>query len=112
MTNWKTSRSTVRPEEVDISSSKTTIYVRKNIRQVVVGLGEEKVHMFEYEEKQMTRAEFVAYADILETAQKALQNEAEISSTQNALLEVDTATDARMTDIENCIIELDEAINK
>ena len=112
MTNWKTSRSTVRPDEVDISSSKTTIYVRKNIRQVVVGMGEEKVPMFEYEEKQMTREEFVAYADILETAQKALQNEAEISETQNGLLEVDTATDARMTDIENCIIELDEAINK
>lgn len=112
MTNWKTSRSTVRPDEVDIASSKTTIYVRKNIRQVEVRMGEEKVSMFEYEEKQMTRAEFVAYADILETAQKALQSETELSETQNALLEIDTATDKRMTDIENCLIELDEAINK
>lgn len=112
MTNWKTSRSTVRPVEVDVFSSETTVYVRKNIRKAEVRVGEERVEMFEYEEKQMTKAEFVEYADILEAAKKVLQNEADISDTQSALLEADTAADRRMTDIENCLIELDQAINK
>ena len=114
MTDWKTSRSTVHPEELDVTSSKTTIYVRKNIRAVETddGTGGGKVKMYEYEEKQMTKAEFVAYADILETAKRALQNAADVSSTQDALLEVDSATDARITEIENCLIELDEAMNK
>lgn len=114
MTDWKTSRSTVRPEELDITSSKTTIYVRKNIREMETddGTGGGKVKMYEYEEKQMTKAEFVAYADILETAKKTLQNETDISDTQAALLEVDSATDARMTEIENCILELDGMTNK
>lgn len=112
MTSWKTSRSTVCPNEVDMISSKNSIYIRKNIRQIEVQTEEKTVCMFEYEEKQMTKAEFVAYADLLEIAQKALQNETEISDTQNALLEIDTTTDTRITELENCLIELDEAIGK
>lgn len=94
MEKWKTSRSTERPDELDISSSKTSVYVRKNIREVEVGEGEQKVKMYEYEEKRMTKEEFVAYVDLLETAQKALRNESDITLIQDALCEIDSMVGA------------------
>ncbi len=90
MEKWKTSRSTERPDEIDASSSKTTVYVRKNVREVEAGEGERKVKMYEYEEKRMTKEEFVAYVDLLETARKALRNESDITLIQDALCEIDS----------------------
>lgn len=74
MKNWTKTRSTVKPESIDATSSQDTVYVRKNIVEVEVGEGDQKVTMYEYDEKKMTREEFVAYADLIDTAMETLNN--------------------------------------
>ena len=52
--NWYKSQSTVRPSEVDYTSSPATIYLHRKIKQV----GE----YYEYEEAKFTPAEYTVYA--------------------------------------------------
>ena len=52
--NWYKSQSTVRPSEVDYTSSPTTIYLHRKIKQV----GD----YYEYEEAKLTPAEYTVYA--------------------------------------------------
>ena len=52
--NWYKSQSTVRPSEVDYTSSPTTVYLHRKIKQV----GE----YYEYEEAKLTPAEYTVYA--------------------------------------------------
>lgn len=57
--------------EVDKSTSRNTVYIRRNIRQIesVDASGEEEttVLMWEYEERQMTPAEYSQYSMIQES---------------------------------------------
>lgn len=63
MKDWKTITGTQpeRPAEVDRESSPTTVYLRKNIRQIKkkeMEDSEELVSMWEYEEQELTVAEY------------------------------------------------------
>ena len=62
MKDWRkvTGTQTERPKEVDMESSPTTVYMRRNIEQIEKKQenAEEKVKEWQYEEKEMSRAEY------------------------------------------------------
>lgn len=62
MTGWKVVRGSqeTAPSELDMSSSPTTVYQRRNIEQIEVEQtdSDETVSMWQYEEREMTPAEY------------------------------------------------------
>lgn len=61
--NWYKSKSTVKPDEIDITSSKTTVYLRKNIieKQYESTFGDEIQTYYEYDEAKLTKNEYSEY---------------------------------------------------
>ena len=61
--NWNKSESTVYPELIDTTSSKTTVYLRKNVaeKQVDDDMSGESYTMYEYDEAKLTKAEYKQY---------------------------------------------------
>lgn len=63
--NWKHSESTVRPADIDTTSSPTTVYLNRNIHEVQKTTDEETVAMWEFETAKLTVEEYAEYkADI------------------------------------------------
>lgn len=79
--------------EVDTTSSRNTVYLRRNIRQidVVDNTGDEEttVKMWEYEERQMTPAEYIQYSMIQESTETitAFQEQSVIDRYTEELIE-------------------------
>lgn len=70
MTKWKTVKGTMteEPKTVDMTTSPTTVYERRNIKKVVVKDNENNdVEMWEYEERQMSIEEYEGLQNALET---------------------------------------------
>ena len=66
--NFIKSQSSVKPDLIDTTSSKTTVYIRKNIVENIKTdemSGEESV-FYEYEEDKLTKAEYQEYLKELE----------------------------------------------
>ena len=66
--NYVKSQSSVKPELVDTTSSKTTVYIRQNIvenKKTDEMSGKETV-FYEYEEAKLTKAEYKEYLKELE----------------------------------------------
>ena len=66
--NYIKSQSSVKPELVDTTSSKTTVYIRQNIVENIKTdemSGEETV-FYEYDEAKLTKAEYKEYLKELE----------------------------------------------
>ena len=70
MTDWKqvTGSQSEKPLEVDAVSSESTIYLRRNIKEVEIEneVSGEKVTMWQYEERQLTPQEYTLYAIVKE----------------------------------------------
>lgn len=66
--NWIKSESTVMPEAVDTASSKTTVYLRRGIKEKQRTDEEsgESMTYYEYEEAKMTREEYEEYLQVAE----------------------------------------------
>lgn len=60
---WHKSESTIRPDEVDTTSSKTTVYLRRNIveKQREDLVSDNAVTYFEYDEVKMSKDEYAEY---------------------------------------------------
>lgn len=60
MTNWYKAQAMEVPTEYDTTSSPTTVYQRKEIKQVTVPAmdGEKEQTAYEYKERQMTQGEY------------------------------------------------------
>ena len=73
MTEWKLVQGSQieKPLEVDTFSSPTTVYLRRNIEQVEFKdeMAEETFTMWQYEERQMTKAEYSQYLMIKESTE-------------------------------------------
>lgn len=70
MTKWKTVKGTMseEPKTVDMTTSPTTVYERRNIKKVTVQDDEKKdMEMWEYEERQMSIEEYETLQNALET---------------------------------------------
>lgn len=60
--NFYPSESTARPDEVDTTSSPTTVYIRKNIRQETVPDADGcELTVWKYDVAEVSRQEFEAY---------------------------------------------------
>lgn len=64
---WYKSESTIKPDEVDTTSSKTTIYLRRNIseKKCEDEFNGENQTYFEYDEATMTKKEYADYLNII-----------------------------------------------
>lgn len=65
---WTKSESTVMPETVDTTSSKTMVYLRRGIeeKQRTDETSGDEMTFYEYEEAKMTRAEYEEYMQVVE----------------------------------------------
>ena len=70
MTDWKqvTGSQSEKPLEVDAVSSESTVYLRRNIKEVEIEneVSGEKVTMWQYEERQLTPQEYTLYTIVKE----------------------------------------------
>ena len=62
--NYIKSQSTVKPELIDTTSSKTTVYLRKNI--IEVESDNTSTTFYEYDEAKLTKTEYQEYLKELE----------------------------------------------
>lgn len=92
MTDWTQVQGTQpeKPLEVDTCSSTSTVYLRKNIEQIEVEdpTTKEKVTMWQYDERQMTPAEYTQYQMIQESTETitAFQEQAVIDAYTEELI--------------------------
>lgn len=74
MTEWKIRRGTQeeKPSEIDVTSSKSVVYLRRNIKEIEVenSFTHEKFHMWEYEERLLTPDEYVQFQLIQESTRE------------------------------------------
>ena len=66
--NYVKSSSSVKPDLIDTTSSKTTVYVRQNIVENIKTdeMSEEETVFYEYEEAKLTKEEYQEYLQELE----------------------------------------------
>ena len=96
--NFIKSQSTVKPEPVDTTSSKTVVYIRQNI----IAVQKDDTTLFEYDEAKLTKDEYKVYLAELET-QDTLETIENLKTENKALNEqVGMLTD--------CILEMSEVI--
>ena len=53
-----------KPDEVDTTSSPTTVYLRRNIQQKEITQDEETITVWAYEEAQLTKEEYEEYLEL------------------------------------------------
>lgn len=58
---WHKSESTIKPDEVDTTSSKTTVYLRRNIIEKQRDNESESQIYYEYDEAKLTKEEYQEY---------------------------------------------------
>lgn len=64
---WKTAQSTVRPLEIDETSSKAVVYVRKDITEsVTTDDNEEEITVYTYQENTIPKADWETYKAVME----------------------------------------------
>ena len=65
---WKQSESTEKPLEIDETSSKTVVYVRRNIIEVTVQdeMSEETRTIYRYEENAIPKSDWETYKTVME----------------------------------------------
>ena len=66
--NYVKSESTIKPELIDTTSSKTTVYIRKNIieKERIDNETGDSTAYYEYDEAKLTKAEYKEYLKELE----------------------------------------------
>ena len=66
--NYAKSKSTIKPELIDTTSSKTTVYIRQNIVENIKTdeMTGEKTVFYEYDEAKLTKEEYQEYMKELE----------------------------------------------
>jgi len=92
-----------KPDEVDATSSPTTVYLRRNINQKEITQNEETITVWEYEEAQLTKEEYEEY---LELAQ--IFSTPEMEKMKERLEAQDTIIAALASDAEytTCMLEM------
>lgn len=102
--NFIKSQSSVKPDLVDTTSSKTTVYVRQNIvenKKIDEMSGEETV-FYDYEEAKLTNEEYAEYLKELE-ATNTLQTIEDLKAENESLNE-------QVTMLTECLLEMSETI--
>lgn len=98
--NFKKSQSSVKPELVDTTSSKTTVYIRQNI--VEKEATDSSSIIYEYDEAKLTKEEYKQYlADLdVNTLLKTVESLKEENVNLNSQVEILT----------QCVLEMSETV--
>lgn len=99
---WRLVQGSAKPKPVDEESSAVYCYIRKDIK-VIEKEGEK---LYEYHEQKIKKEDWDAYKQII-------QNEADITDTQEAIgevLEISDSNSSDITDIQEAVSELMEMI--
>ena len=102
--NYIKSQSYVKPDLVDTTSSKTTVYVRQNIvenKKIDEMSGEETV-FYDYEEAKLTKEEYQEYLKELELT--------DTLKTIEGLKEENKSLSEQVTMLTDCLLEVSETI--
>lgn len=102
--NYIKSQSYVKPDLVDTTSSKTTVYVRQNIvenKKIDEMSGEETV-FYDYEEAKLTNKEYAEYLKELELT--------DTLETIEGLKEENKSLNEQVTMLTDCLLEVSEMI--
>ena len=102
--NYKKSQSSVKPDLVDTTSSKSTVYLRKNIVKIkrTDEMSDEEITFYEYDEAKLTKEEYLEYLKELE-ATDALQTIEDLKAENESLNE-------QVTMLTDCLLEVSEMI--
>ena len=98
------SQSSVKPDLVDTTSSRTTVYVRQNIvenKKIDEMSGEETV-FYEYEEAKLTKEEYAEYLKELELT--------DTLETIEGLKEENKSLNEQVSMLTDCLLEVSEMI--
>ena len=102
--NFIKSQSSVKPDLVDTTSSKTTVYVRQNIVENIktdAMFGEETV-FYEYEEAKLTKQEYQEYLKEL--------NDSETLQTIEDLKAENQNLNEQVSMLTECLLEMSETV--
>ena len=98
------SQSSVKPDLVDTTSSKTTVYLRKNIVEIkrTDEMFGEEITFYEYEEAKLTNEEYTEYLKELELT--------DTLETIEGLKEENKSLNEQVTMLTDCLLEVSEMI--
>lgn len=101
------SQSAIYPALIDTTSSKTVIYLRKNVvKKRVENKITGKTHtVYEYEEAKLTKAEYEQYKEELK-----IQSAMELSDEVKALKQENANLQSQVELLTGCILELSEVL--
>ena len=102
--NFIKSQSSVKPDLVDTTSSKTTVYIRQNIAEnkKIDEMSGEKTVFYEYEEAKLTKEEYAEYLKELELT--------DTLETIEGLKEENKSLNEQVTMLTDCLLEVSEMI--
>ena len=102
--NYIKSQSSIKPELIDTTSSKTTVYLRKNIIEIEkTNESDDTTTIFyEYDEAKLTKEEYQEYLKELE-ATDALQTIEDLKAENQSLSE-------QISMLTDCLLEMSEAV--
>ena len=98
------SQSTIKPDLIDTTSSKTSVYLRKNITEVekMDEINNSTITFYEYDEAKLTKEEYQEYLKELE-ATDTLQTIEDLKSENQSLTE-------QISMLTDCLLEMSEAV--
>lgn len=102
--NFIKSQSSVKPDLVDTTSSKTTVYVRQNIveNKKIDEMSGEEIVFYDYEEAKLTNEEYTEYLKELELT--------DTLETIEGLKEENKSLNEQVAMLTDCVIEMSETI--
>lgn len=106
MTYYK-SESTINPDTVDTTSSKTSVYLRRNITEKEREIDGHTLVYYEYEEAKLTKDEYKKYVNELnsENIRAAIQ---ELKTKVNSINDISEQIEL----LTECILEISQSIYK
>ena len=102
--NYVKSQSSVKPDLVDTTSSKSTVYLRKNIveNKKIDEMSGEEIVFYDYEEAKLTKEEYAEYLKELELT--------DTLETIEGLKEENKGLSEQVTMLTDCLLEVSEMI--
>ena len=95
--------SSVKPELIDTTSSKTTVYIRQNVVENTIAEDDGNEYTsYEYDEAQLTKAEYEEYL-------KELDVNTTLQTIENLKTENDSLTE-QVNMLTDCILEMSETL--
>lgn len=111
MTGWYNSSSTEQPQKIDATSSEIYVYIHKEVRKKEVeNVNGGTTTVYDYLEKKMTKDEFIAYSDLIQTDERTEELEAGMIGLEEAMCDNYAEQAETNATVEEALIEIYELI--